>query len=121
MVNDVHKAVSCRNVRLNNCCINSAAFDRNRFIVAMIQNIKVEELLVDMRWNLNDLNVVKGKKGFSLIIYDPNKFTPDSTYLILTRAYLIRTVTVVDEMQIQDFPHLLFVAIKHSGKMNGMR
>lgn len=66
MVNDVNKAVCCRNVRLNNCCINTTALDRNRFIVTMILYIKVEELLVDMRWNLNDLDLkrVKGKREF---------------------------------------------------------
>ena len=55
MVDDVNESVGCGNVRLNNCCIYATSFNGNSFIVALIYNVKVEELLVNLRWNLNEL------------------------------------------------------------------
>lgn len=83
--------------------------------------IKVEELLVDMRRNLNDLDLKRVKRIF---ISRPKKKTFfclfSNTYLIVAGTNLIRTVTVADEMQIQDFPHLFFVPIKHR-EIKGIR
>jgi hypothetical protein len=68
VVNDVNEAIGGGNVRLDDCCINAAALNRNRLVVAAVgvQHVEVEELLVDIRRHLNNLPErakTNGEKG----------------------------------------------------------
>lgn len=55
MIDDVHKSVGSCDVGLDNCCVDSATFDCNRLVAVVIENIEVEELLLDIRWYLQNL------------------------------------------------------------------
>lgn len=65
MINDVNESVSCGNVGLNNCCVDTSALDSYRFVVVVsVQDVKVEEFLIDICWDLNNLREKrKNKKG----------------------------------------------------------
>lgn len=63
MIDDVHEAVRCGNVRLNDCRVHTSAFDRYRFVVVItVHDVEVEEFLLDICWNLHNLNEAKEKK-----------------------------------------------------------
>lgn len=79
MVDDVNKTVGGGNVRLNNCCIYATTFNGNGFIVALIYNVKVKELFVNLRWNLNELQGQTSKKGLKKLL----KSFFHHTYLII--------------------------------------
>lgn len=64
----MHEAVSGGNVWLDDCCIHSTALHCDYLISAIVDNVEVKELFVNICWDLDNL-LIEENMLISFVIF----------------------------------------------------